>query len=686
VHVNRLGTSTSPYLRQHADNPVDWWPWGPDALAAAAAADKPLLISIGYSACHWCHVMAHESFEDLDTAAVMSQLFVNVKIDREEHPDVDALYMAAVQSMTGHGGWPLTVWAFPDGRPFYGGTYFPKVGRGGGPGFVDLCRAVDDAWRHRREELDRQADELTAAIARASSLSPDPTPAPLAAVLDAVNTELHARYDENWGGFSRAPKFPQPDVISAALLCAQLGANDSPASPGQADGAELVGAADGAELGGADGVPSCSAMAHNTVMAMASGGIYDHLGGGFARYSTDAFWMVPHFEKMLYDQAQILAVLAQLDRVVADPALRHVAAQTVDFLERELANGSCFASALDADSEGEEGKFYVWSYRELAELLTDEQLALAVDWYGITKGGNFEGANILHRPIRGDLARPADVEEIRRRLFDERARRVRPGLDDKVLTEWNAYLAAALASAAAAFDEPAWLARAETLCDVLVNNTDARGHLRRCLPPGAGGVSGAGGAGGADSLTGTALDVAALLEALTVVAEVSGQQRHLDHAERLAEELLDCYWDPAAGGVFTRARDLPALAVSMKDVLDNATPSANSLAAVGLVRLGLLRDSTRYSAAGRDVLRLIAAPMTNHPLAFAHALPALVLNDRATVLDIGATLTPAEVPSRPGVVVRHSELARCEWGSATLCRNGVVVASAPAAAAALLLA
>ena len=638
--------------------------------------------------------MAHESFEDPDTAAVMSQLFVNVKIDREEHPDVDALYMAAVQSMTGHGGWPLTVWAFPDGRPFYGGTYFPKVGRGGGPGFVDLCRAVDDAWRHRREELDRQADELTAAIARASSLSPDPTPAPLAAVLDAVNTELHARYDENWGGFSRAPKFPQPDAISAALLCAQLGANDSPPSPGQADGAEL----------------SCSAMAHNTVMAMASGGIYDHLGGGFARYSTDAFWMVPHFEKMLYDQAQILAVLAQLDRVVADPALRHVAAQTVDFLERELANGSCFASALDADSEGEEGKFYVWSYRELAELLTDEQLALAVDWYGITKGGNFEGANILHRPIRGDLARPADVEEIRRRLFDERARRVRPGLDDKVLTEWNAYLAAALACAAAAFDEPAWLARAETLCDVLVDNTDDRGHLRRCLPPGAGGaggdagaggaggdagaggVAGAGGAGGvsgaggADSLAGTALDVAALLEALTVVAEVSGQQRHLDHAERLAEELLGRYWDPAAGGVFTRARDLPALAVSMKDVLDNATPSANSLAAVGLVRLGLLRDSARYSAAGRDVLRLIAAPMTNHPLAFAHALPALVLNDRATVLDIGATLTPAEVPSHPGVVVRHSELARCDWGGATLSRNGVVVASAPAAAAASLLA
>src|SRR4051812_28981771 len=379
---NRLADQTSPYLRQHAGNPVDWYPWGDDAFAAARDRDVPILLSIGYSACHWCHVMAHESFEDPATAAVMNELFVNIKVDREERPDVDAIYMEAVQAMTGHGGWPMTVFLAPDGRPFFGGTYFPPTARHGLPGFVELLRAVDEAWRTRRDELIAQAGQLTESIGRAALLEAGPGVAlPGREVLHGAYQSLASRFDREWGGFGPAPKFPQTDSIELLLRAHAR-----------------------------NGAPETLDMVTTTLDAMASGGMYDHLGGGFARYSVDAFWMVPHFEKMLYDQALLARVYLHAWQVTGEPGFRQVLDETIGYVCRDLrhADGG-FYSAEDADSEGEEGKFYVWRADEIEAALDRETAAAVIEWYGVSRNGNFEGSNILHRPVRGDLLRPDTV-------------------------------------------------------------------------------------------------------------------------------------------------------------------------------------------------------------------------------------------------------------------------------------
>jgi uncharacterized protein YyaL (SSP411 family) len=603
--MNRLADETSPYLRQHAGNPVDWYAWGDEAFAEARERDVPILLSVGYSACHWCHVMAHESFEDPAVAAVMNELFVNVKVDREERPDVDAVYMEAVQAMTGHGGWPMTVFLAPDGRPFFGGTYFPPSARHGLPGFVDLLRAVDDAWRTRRDELLGQADQLTSELGRAALLTAgDDGSLPGLDALQGAYTQLSASFDREWGGFGRAPKFPQTDNVE--LLLRSYSHN---------------------------GAAQTLDMVTTTLDAMASGGMYDHVGGGFHRYSVDAFWMVPHFEKMLYDQAQLVRAYLHGWQATARPEWLQVASETIGYVLRDLRDGAGgFYSAEDADSEGEEGRFYVWRIEELLDVAGDA----AVEWYGATRSGNFEGRNILHRPVRGDLRRPAEIEAARARLFDAREQRVRPGLDDKVLTEWNALMISALAEAGAAAGHAEWIDAAETCGAFLLSSLrrEPDGRWLRSWQS----------SGGARVLA-YAADHAALVDAFTRLYEATGKAEWVEAACSTADALLSLFWDDERGGVFTTGHDAEQLVTRAKDVLDNATPSANSMAAVGLLRLAALTGRDDYRARGEDVLRLLAEPVERHPSAFSHLLGAVdfvasgsreivVAGDRRDLVDV----------------------------------------------------
>ncbi|MDQ1395323.1 MAG: uncharacterized protein QOG64_582, partial [Acidimicrobiaceae bacterium] len=526
--MNRLAHESSPYLRQHAANPVDWYPWGAEAFARARAEDRPVLLSVGYSACHWCHVMAHESFEDDATAAVMNERFVNIKVDREERPDVDAVYMEAVQAMTGQGGWPMTVFLAPDGRPFFGGTYFPPRSAHGRPGFVDLLQAIDQAWHDQRDDLLGQAEELASSIRSRTSIGAPAGETDLGPrLLEGGYAGLRDAFDPEWGGFGQAPKFPQPTYLELALRAHAHNRSDS-----------------------------TLAMVTTTLDAMASGGIYDHLGGGFARYSTDRVWLVPHFEKMLYDQAGLARAYLHGWQVTDEPRYRQVLEETINYVRRDLgAPGGGFYSAEDADSEGVEGKFYVWSYDELAEVGGPA----AVDWYGAAPGGNWEGATILTRPVRGDLIRPPEVEEARHRLFERRQRRVRPGRDDKVLTEWNAMMISVLAEAGAALGRDDWVeaaaAAAEFLLAELRQPGDAGLRWLRAWHP----------EGGARHLA-YAVDYAWLVEAFTRLAEATGEARWIGEARAAADALLMLFWDQDGGGFFTTGHDAEQLIVRSKDV------------------------------------------------------------------------------------------------------------------------
>ena len=577
--MNRLAGEPSPYLRQHADNPVDWWAWSDEAFADARRRDVPILLSIGYSACHWCHVMAHESFEDPATAAVMNELFVNVKVDREERPDVDAVYMEAVQTLTGHGGWPMTVFLDHDGRPFYGGTYFPPESRHGMPGFVELLHAVTDAWRTRRAELFDQAEELTAAIRRTASLAAADRGALPPDLLERAADGLVGAFDGRWGGLGRAPKFPQSMSLDFLLR------------RGVAEQVLL------------------------SLDAMASGGIYDHLGGGFARYSVDERWLVPHFEKMLYDQALLARVYLHAWQATGSPVYRQVLDETIEYVRRDLAApGGGFCSAEDADSEGVEGRFYVWSLDEVRAVCGADADA-AIEWWGVSGGGNFEGANILHRPVRGDLVRPPTVERARAALFERRTSRVRPGLDDKVLTEWNALFLTTLAEAAAATGRSDWLDAARACGEFLVSSLRGRdGRWLRSWQSETGGRHLA-----------FASDHAALVDAFTRLGEATGEARWITEASAVADALLELFRDPDGGGFFTTGHDGERLVARQKDVLDNATPSANAMAAVGLLRLAALTGNDRYRAAGEEVVAMLGPLAATHPSAFGHLLLAVEL-------------------------------------------------------------
>ena len=587
---NRLGQEASPYLRQHADNPVDWYPWGEEAFAAARAMDKPILLSVGYSACHWCHVMAHESFEDAATAAVVNDLFVNVKVDREERPDVDAVYMEAVQAMTGHGGWPMTVFLTPDGRPFFGGTYFPKESRHGLPSFVDLCNAVAEAWRERRHDILEQAGQLTARLQQ-RTLGGDGGEGPGADDLAGVPGAVAADFDGEWGGFGRAPKFPQAMTLDLLLRLHVRGAD------------------------GDDAEADALGMVTTSLDAMASGGIYDHLGGGFARYSVDAFWMVPHFEKMLYDQALLARAYLHAWQVTGEARYRQVLDETVGYVLRDLRHrDGGFLSAEDADSEGEEGRFYVWKPDEIRAACGDDVEAGegAIGWYGVTAAGNFEGANILHRPVRGDLARPPAIEAARAAMFGARERRVRPGLDDKVLAEWNGLFLSTLAEAAAATGERSWREAAVACGEFLLANLRREdGRWLRAWQHDA----------GARHLA-YAADHAALVDAFTRLGELTGEARWTAAATATADSLLELFWEEDESGMLTTGHDAEVLVARQQDLLDNATPSANSNAALALARLAALTGEDRFGAIARRIVERLGGVALEHPTAFANLLAA----------------------------------------------------------------
>ncbi|HEX2563127.1 MAG TPA: thioredoxin domain-containing protein [Acidimicrobiales bacterium] len=648
--MNRLADETSPYLRQHADNPVDWYPWGDEAFAAARRDDRPVLLSVGYSACHWCHVMAHESFEDPEIAALMNDLFVNIKVDREERPDVDEIYMEAVQALTGQGGWPMTVFLTPDGRPFFGGTYFPSTRRGGMIAFPELCRRIDELWRTRRPDVDSQAGQLTAALGRSALVEPaDGSPGGDA--LEAAVKALRQQHDDARGGFGGAPKFPQ--AMSLDLLLRAVARRPVP-------DADIPG------------------VVETSLDAMASGGIYDHLGGGFARYSVDAVWLVPHFEKMLYDQALLVRAYLHGWQALGHERYRQVLDETVGYVLRDLRHPEgAFFSAEDADSEGEEGRFYVWTPDQVVAALDgDRDLADEVmAFYGVTPGGNFEGRTILNRiHARGggavDLTRPPRIEEARARLFAAREHRVRPGLDDKVLTEWNGLMLAALAEAAAATGRRDWLDAAVGTGEFLLRSLRREdGRWLRSWQA----------RGGARHLA-YAADHAALVDAFVRLAEATGEARWLDAASGTADALLDLFWDEERGGVFTIGSDAERLVARNKDLMDNATPSANSLAAVALLRLAALTGEERYGDRAERILRLAGSLATQHPTAFGHLLAAvdLAVNGIDEVVVAGDRPDLVEVvQSRflPGAVLAWGErYASPLWegrddGRAYVCRN-----------------
>jgi uncharacterized protein YyaL (SSP411 family) len=628
--VNRLADETSPYLRQHADNPVDWYPWGDEAFAAARRDDKPVLLSVGYSACHWCHVMAHESFEDPEVAGLMNELFVNVKVDREERPDVDEIYMEAVQALTGQGGWPMTVFLTPDGRPFFGGTYFPKTRRGGMIAFPELCSRIDELWRTRREDVDAQAGQLTGALGRSALVEPGDG-SPGGDALEAAVKTLRQQHDDARGGFGAAPKFPQ--AMSLDLLVRAIARQPSPD-------------------------PDIQGIVEASLDAMASGGIYDHLGGGFARYSVDAAWLVPHFEKMLYDQALLARVYLHAWQLTGHERYRQVLDETIAYVLRDLRHpDGGFFSAEDADSEGEEGRFYVWTVDEVVAALDgDRELAdEAMAFYGVTPAGNFEGRNILNRihargPGGASLARPPRIEDARERLFAARERRVRPGLDDKVLAEWNGLMLAALAEAAAATGRRDWLEAAAGTGDFLLRSlrredgrwlrswkADGGARVLEAEPAGEAGARAArseaaragnpGARSGADRrpILAYAADHAALADAFARLAEATGQARWIDAARSTADALLGLFWDDERGGLFTTGNDAERLVARNKDLMDNATPSANSLAAVALLRLAALTGEDRYRERAERILRLTGSLATQHPTAFGHLLAAVDL-------------------------------------------------------------
>jgi hypothetical protein len=590
---NRLASSTSPYLLQHAYNPVDWFPWGEEALAKARRENKPILLSVGYAACHWCHVMERESFEDPDTAALMNEHFVSIKVDREERPDLDGVYMDAVQAMTGQGGWPMTVFLTPDGAPFFAGTYFPPSDRHGLPAFRRVLGAIAEAWRDRPGDARHQGELVVGHIAKqASELSQDGQP--LSAELPAqAFATLRRSFDQSWGGFGRAPKFPQPMTLEFALRRHLRGEPDA--------------------LG----------MVELTLDRMAAGGIYDQLGGGFHRYSTDGRWLVPHFEKMLYDNAQLVRLYARAWQVTGRPRYRQVAAETAAWLLTELRHpdGGLFSSQ-DADSEGVEGKFFVWSWDELVELAGEA----VAGWFGASPAGNWQerGTNVLWTPAGPEqvaeqhgLTVPElerQVAEGRRRLAAARAGRVRPGTDDKVLAAWNGLAASALAEAGRAFGDPALVeAGAAAAGFVLDALRDERGRLLRSWRDGR-----AGGPGYLD-------DHACMAEACLTLYETTFELRWLREARRLADAMLELFADRERGGFFQTGSDAEALLVRPRELIDNAVPSGSSVAAEVLLRLSHLTGSQAYEQAALASLQLVQEVAVRAPTAFGHALSAIDL-------------------------------------------------------------
>ena len=575
-----LALQTSPYLRQHAHNPVDWLPWGPVALARARDEDKPLLLSIGYSSCHWCHVMERESFEDERTAELMNESFVCVKVDREERPDIDALYMEAIQAMTGHGGWPLNVFLTPEQLPFYGGTYFPPEPRHGMPAWTQVLQAIDEAWSERREEIRAGGENLR------ERLSGGARPKALR------RADRGRRARRGGSGLARVLRPGERWFRKGAEVPAGLG-NPVPARRDEQD------------------------MALNTLRAMARGGIHDQVGGGFARYSVDRTWTVPHFEKMLYDNALLARAYLHGFQLSGEPGLEEVCRDTLDWALREMRGPEGgFYSALDADSDGIEGRFYVWTIAELREALGEDSEA-AIAWFGATKQGNFvdthhpePGWNVLED--RGQRPDEAMQARIRARLLETRERRTRPGLDDKRLTSWNALMIAALAQAGAALEESRYTEAAIACVEFILRDLrDSNGRLLRTYND------------GAAKIDGYLEDHAFLLEALLALFEATCEERWFTEATALADSLIARFSDPQNGGFFSTAADGEALIARRKDLEDSPIPAGGSSAAMGLLRLSQLTGDVEYKRQALGTLALLREIALRHPTSFGHLLQVL---------------------------------------------------------------
>jgi hypothetical protein len=591
--TNRLISETSPYLLQHAHNPVDWFPWGDEAFTRARLEDKPVLLSVGYAACHWCHVMERESFEDVATAALMNENFVCIKVDREERPDVDAIYMEAVQAISGNGGWPMTVFLAPEGEPFYAGTYFPPEDRHGMPSFTRVLVGIAEAWAGDRDSVIDQAGKVTRAIASGATGSDASNSELSSSILEVAYAGLKRAFDPEWGGFGGAPKFPQPMVIEFLLRCG---------------------------LRGYDGAWDMAAL---TLDRMAAGGMYDQVGGGFHRYSVDRFWHVPHFEKMLYDNAQLARLYTHAWQATREDRYRRVAVETLDYLLREMRHdGGGFFASQDADSEGREGTFFVWTYDELLE--AGDPVVAA--YLGARPEGNWEGSNVLWTPSPlesvaenagispGDLRKR--IEETRARLFERRDERERPATDDKILAGWNGLAISAFAEAGMVFDQPRYLRAAEDAADfVLTHLRSPQGRLLRAWRD------------DRAHIPAFLDDYAAVADGLLTLYEATFEPRWFDEARVLADDLLRLFADPSetgdGGGFFQTGDDAQALVFRPRDLYDNAVPSGNSTGAMVLLRLALLTGERTYERGAESALRMVSDRMMRYPSAFGQALSAL---------------------------------------------------------------
>ena len=579
--TNRLINESSPYLLQHAHNPVDWYPWGDEAFARAKAEDKPVLVSIGYSACHWCHVMEHESFEDETLAAIQNDHFINIKVDMEERPDVDQIYMNFVQMTTGRGGWPMNVFLTPEKLPFFGGTYFPPNPRYGMPSWRQILTSISDAFRERRDELQESAEHIVSELRKmsvvepaAGSLSPE--------MLDAAFVSFTRTFDAANGGFGGAPKFPAAMSLEFLLRYHHRTGDDKALS-----------------------------MVTYSLEKMARGGIYDQLGGGFHRYAVDAVWLVPHFEKMLYDNAQLIRVYLHTFQVTGDEFFKRIAVECLEYICREMLDPSGgFYSTQDADSEGEEGKFFVWTPEEITEVLGEDVGRAFCRAYDVTAGGNFEGHSILNIKDPA-LAGNDRFDDARKRLFEHREKRVKPFRDEKILTAWNGLMLAAFADAAGVLGDERYLSIAKKNADFILTELQKDGRLLRTWKD------------GKAKLNGYVEDYANVADGLVELFQVSGDAEYLTEAKRLADLMITEFWDAESGGFFFTSNDHEQLVVRNKDLYDNATPSGNSVAADVLLKLAKLTGEDKYERFAVTVLRLTASQIRRHPQGFGRALSAL---------------------------------------------------------------
>ncbi|MEP7149848.1 MAG: thioredoxin domain-containing protein [Acidobacteriota bacterium] len=591
-YTNKLIDETSPYLLQHAHNPVEWYAWGDEAFAKAKAEDKPVLISIGYSACHWCHVMEHESFEDEATARIMNEHFVNIKVDMEERPDVDQIYMTFVQLTTGRGGWPMNVFITPDKLPFFGGTYFPPSPRYNMPSWSQILISISDAWREKRDELMHSANEILGEIRRVG-ISEFASGLVSTDQLDSAFQSITRSFDKTNGGFGGAPKFPPSMSLEFLLRYWKRTGNEQALE-----------------------------MVKFTARKMAEGGMYDQLGGGFHRYAVDAIWLVPHFEKMLYDNAQLIRIYLHLFQITRDDFFKQVAVETLEYVKREMLDeAGGFYSSQDADSEGEEGKFFVWTPAEIVDILGAEEARVFNLYYDVSEDGNFEEKNILHITHTRDAAAKAlkidvatldnAIDRSRAKLFEHREKRIKPFRDKKILTAWNGLMLAAFAEAGAVLENDDYLEIARRNADFLLEHLQNDQRLLRTWKD------------GRAKLNAYIEDYANLADGLIVLYQASGELRYLSEARRLTDLMITEFWDEESGGFFFTSSDHEELIVRNKDFYDNATPSGNSVAADVLLRLAKFFGDERYERFATTVLRLTAAQLTRYPQGFGRALSAM---------------------------------------------------------------